>query len=70
MKQTQHDRLIELMRRKPYVTTREIIFECGTNYPQSLLKNAIDKGYDIKSRKIEGKNYLEYWLVEQTELSR
>ena len=60
----QQKKAYELLQRKGKTTGRELIFECGTNYPSCLIRDLRNKGIEIENESIPGKNYELYVLKE------
>ena len=58
----QETRIYNLLQERGSVTAREIILECGTNYPSSKIRDLKRKGLNIKTEPIPNKNYELYRL--------
>ena len=64
----QQKKAYELLMRKGKTTGRELIFECGTNYPSCLIRDLRNKGIRIDTESIPNKNYELYVLREELKL--
>ena len=64
----QQKRAYDLLKQRGKVTGRELIFECGTNYPSCLIRDLRNKGIEIDTEPIPGKNYEMYVLKEELKL--
>jgi len=58
----QEQRIYNLLKERPR-TAREIIYEGGTNYPSSKIRDLKKKGLNIITKPIPSKNYNLYELI-------
>ena len=59
----QEQRIYNLLKEKPR-TAREIIYEGGTNYPSSKVRDLRGKGINITSKPVPNTNYEIYEVIE------